>query len=147
MARYRDSLLSKVPGKDINIDSSGPLTLGFRLNSSVNPKGYEEEVVYAKATWVFHMLHMMCCVIRRPKILTARFVALLHGLAEAHRDSVLTTEDLQSAVRKSDVAQHGSGRRSFDGLVLRISTFAEREFLNIRWTSRCSTGRQSISLW
>jgi hypothetical protein len=98
LARYRDNLLSKVPGKEINIDSSGPLTLGFRLNSSVNPKGYEE-VVYAKATWVFHMLRMM---LRDPqaKDPDARFVALLHGLAESHRDGVLTTEDLQSAVEK-----------------------------------------------
>lgn len=98
LERYRDSLLSKVPGKDVNIDSSGPLTLGFRLNSSVNPKGYEE-VVYAKATWVFHMLHMM---LRDPqaKDPDARFVALLRGLAESHRDAALTTEDLQSAVEK-----------------------------------------------
>jgi hypothetical protein len=98
LVRYRDSLLSKLPGKDDNIDSSGPLTLGFRLNSSVNPNGYEE-VVYAKATWVFHMLRMM---LRDPqaKDPDARFVALLRGLAESHRDAVLTTDDLQSVVEK-----------------------------------------------
>lgn len=98
LARYRDNLLAKIPGKEDTIDSSGPLTLGFRLNSSVNPKGYEQ-VVYAKATWVFHMLHMM---LRDPqaKDPDARFVALLHGLADSHRDAVLTTEDLQSAVEK-----------------------------------------------
>jgi hypothetical protein len=98
LARYRDNLLSKIPGRNDNIDSSGPLTLGFRLNSSVNPKGYEE-VVYAKATWVFHMLRMM---LRDPqsKDPDARFVALLRGLAESHRDAVLTTEDLQAAVEK-----------------------------------------------
>jgi hypothetical protein len=98
LARYRDNLLSKIPGKEDNIDSSGPLTLGFRLNSSVNPKGYEE-VVYAKATWVFHMLHMM---LRDPqaKDTDARFVALLRSLAESHRDAALTTEDLQAAVEK-----------------------------------------------
>ena len=98
LARYRNSLLSKIPGKDENIDSSGPLSLGFRLNSSVNPMGYEE-VVYAKATWVFHMLRMM---LRDPqaKDPDARFVALLRGLAESHRDAALTTGDLQSAVEK-----------------------------------------------
>jgi hypothetical protein len=98
LARYRDNLLSKIPGKEENIDSSGPLTLGFRLNSSINPKGYEE-VVYAKATWVFHMLRMM---LRDPqgKDPDARFVALLRGLAESHRDAALTTEDLQVAVEK-----------------------------------------------
>jgi len=98
LARYRDSLLSKLPGKDGIIDSSGPLTLGFRLNSSVNPKGYEE-IVYAKATWVFHMLRMM---LRDPRAKDpdARFVALLRGLAASHRDAALTTDDLQSAVEK-----------------------------------------------
>jgi hypothetical protein len=98
LARYRDSLLSKLPGKDGNVDSSGPLTLGFRLNSSVNPIGYEE-IIYAKATWVFHMLHMM---LRDPqsKDPDARFVALLRGLAESHSDAALTTGDLQSAVEK-----------------------------------------------
>ncbi len=98
LARYRDNLLSKIPGKEDTIDSSGPLALGFRLNSSVNPKGYEE-VVYAKATWIFHMLRMM---LRDPlaKDPDARFVALLRGLAESHRDAALTTGDLQSAVEK-----------------------------------------------
>jgi len=99
LERYRDSLLTKLPAKDEGIDSSGPLTLGFRLNSSVNPRGYEE-VVYAKATWVFHMLRMM---LRDPqaKDPDARFIALLRGLAESHRDAALTTDDLQRTVEKA----------------------------------------------
>jgi len=99
LERYRDSLLSKLPTKDDDIDSSGPLTLGFRLNSSINPRGYEE-VVYAKATWVFHMLRVM---LREPqaKDPDGRFVALLRGLAESHRDAALTTDDLQRAVEKA----------------------------------------------
>ena len=98
LVRYRNNLLSKLPNRDDNVDSSGPLTLGFRLNSSFNPHGYEE-VVYAKATWVFHMLHMM---LRDPqaKDPDARFVALLRGLAESYRDAALTTDDLQRAVEK-----------------------------------------------
>jgi hypothetical protein len=96
--RYRNSLLSRLPGKDNDIDFSGPLTLGYRLNSSVNPDGYEE-IVYAKATWVFHMLRMM---LREPlaKDPDGRFVALLRGIAESHHDAALTTDDLQTAVEK-----------------------------------------------
>lgn len=113
LARYRDSLLSKLPGQDDNVDSSGPLTLGYRLNSSVNPKGYEE-IVYAKATWVFHMLRMM---LRDPqgKDPDARFVALLRGLVESHRDAALTTDDLQKAVEKVMLpAMDLEGGRSMD---------------------------------
>jgi hypothetical protein len=99
LARYRESLLSKLPDKEDNVDSSGPLTLGFRLNSSVNPQGYEE-IVYAKATWVFHMLRMM---LRDPQVKDpdARFVALLRGLVESHHDAALTTDQLQKAVEKA----------------------------------------------
>jgi aminopeptidase N len=97
--RYRNSLVSRLPGKENDIDFSGPLTLGYRLNSSVNPNGYEE-IVYAKATWVFHMLRMM---LREPlaKDPDGRFAALLRGIAESHHDAALTTDDLQSAVEKA----------------------------------------------
>ncbi len=100
LARYRESLTSRLPGKDENaVDSTGPLTLGVRLNSSVNPMGYAE-IVYPKATWVFHMLRMM---LRDPqaKDPDARFVALLRSIAASHKDGALTTDDLQHAVEKA----------------------------------------------
>ncbi len=96
--RYRDSLISKLPGKQGTVDSTGPLTLGYRLRSSLNPEGYDE-VIYAKATWVFHMIRMM---LRNPqaKDPDERFAALLRSLTETHRDGFLTTGELQDAIEK-----------------------------------------------
>ncbi len=98
LVRYRNSLDSKLPGKEDKVDSSGPLAMGFRLRSSLNPVGYEE-VIYAKATWVFHMLRMM---LREPqaKDPDERFTLLVRTLTDSHRDGVLTTSDLERAVEK-----------------------------------------------
>lgn len=98
LGRYRDTLVSNLSGKDDIVDSSGPLALGYRLNSSVNPIGYEE-VTYAKATWVFHMLRMM---LREPsaKDPDERFTGMLRSLAQSHKDAALSTDDLQQAVEK-----------------------------------------------
>jgi hypothetical protein len=99
LVRYRDDLTLRLPGKeDESVDSAGPLALGFRLNSSLTPTGYQQ-IVYAKATWVFQMLRMM---LREPqaKDPDGRFVALLHSLAVSHRDGALSTDELQRAVEK-----------------------------------------------
>jgi hypothetical protein len=96
--RYRESLLGKIPGKEDTVDSTGPLAIGYRLRSSLNPGGYDE-VTYAKATWVFHMIRMM---LRNPqaKDPDERFATLLRNLVDAHRDGFLTTNDLQTAIEK-----------------------------------------------
>ncbi len=102
LARYRDALTAVIPGKEDSVgdtvDSTGPLTLGYRLHSSINPLGYEQ-VVYAKATWVFQMLRMM---LRDPrsKDPDERFERLLRSLIDSHRGGTLTTDDLQVAVQK-----------------------------------------------
>jgi hypothetical protein len=96
LGRYRDNLTADIPGKDDIVDSTGPLSLGYRLTSSVNPGGYED-VIYAKGTWVFHMLRMM---LRDPEAKDSdhRFTTLIHSLTDAHRDAALSTDDLQRAV-------------------------------------------------
>ena len=100
--RYRDSLSSRIPGNpdsaEDSVDSTGPLALGYRLRSSMNLVGYEQ-VVYAKATWVVHMLRMM---LRDPqaKDPDERFARLLRSLIESHRGGALTTDDLEHAVQK-----------------------------------------------
>jgi hypothetical protein len=96
MERYRTELLTRVPGKDTRADDAGPLVLGFRLFSSVNPDGYEE-VIYPKSTWVFHMLREMLRDPHAPDP-DARFAGLLRSLAEAYRDAPLSTDNLQHAV-------------------------------------------------
>ncbi len=96
--RYRESLLSKIPGKEDLVDSTGPLALGYRLRSSLNPAGYDE-VTYAKATWVFHMIRMMLRN-AQGKDPDERFAGLLRTLTDSHRDGFLTTDDLQGAIEK-----------------------------------------------
>lgn len=51
---YRNDLLAKGPSKE-PWESTGPLTLGRRLNSSHTTDGYER-VIYPKGAWVVHML-------------------------------------------------------------------------------------------
>jgi aminopeptidase N len=102
LGRYRDALTAQIPGRrdvpDTSVDSTGPLELGYRLHSSVNPSGYEQ-VVYAKSTWVFHMLRMMLRD-SQAKDPDERFTKLLRSLVESHRGGALSTEDLEAAVQK-----------------------------------------------
>ena len=54
---YRDDLLAKnKDGK--TVESGGPIWLGERLTTSLDPNGYNS-IVYDKACWVLHMLRMM----------------------------------------------------------------------------------------
>lgn len=96
--RYRKDLLARVQGTEARVDQVGPLALGYRLRSSVDPNGYEE-VIYPKSTWVFHMLREM---MRDPKAPNpdAKFSAMLLSLVEAHHNAALSTADLQHAVER-----------------------------------------------
>ena len=102
LGHYRDTLISKIPGKsdtvEDSVDSIGPLALGYRLHSSLDPAGYGQ-IVYPKGTWVFHMLRMM---LRDPqaKDPDERFVRLLRSLIDSHRGGAMTTDELELAVRK-----------------------------------------------
>src|SRR5208283_2975195 len=51
---YKDDLLAKT-GEGATVESGGPIWLGQRLSSSVDPEGYSN-IVYKKACWVLHML-------------------------------------------------------------------------------------------
>jgi hypothetical protein len=54
---YRANLLAKnKDGK--TVESGGPIWLGERLSTSLNPSGYDS-IVYKKACWVLHMLRML----------------------------------------------------------------------------------------
>ncbi len=113
LERYRRELTARAPGQAEPADDAGPLVLGYRLRSSKSPDAFDR-VVYGKGAWVFHMLHMM---LRDPaaKNADARFVELLRGLLESHRNGVLTTEDLQRAVeRVMTSAMTLEGTRSMD---------------------------------
>jgi hypothetical protein len=96
LARYRQRLVEKLPGTEPPAAEIGALDLGTRLTSSKSPEGFEE-VVYAKGSWVIHMLREM---LRQPgaKDPDARFVALLHTLASKYAYRALSSADLQREI-------------------------------------------------
>ncbi|MGA2097339.1 MAG: M1 family aminopeptidase, partial [Candidatus Acidiferrum sp.] len=96
LERYRKQLKDKIPDSEQAVGDIGALTLGTRLNSSKSPKGFEE-MMYAKGSWVIHMLREM---LRQPgaKDPDARFVALLRTLSTKYAYRALSTDDLQHEV-------------------------------------------------
>jgi len=97
LTRYRQRLLEKPPiAGDRPAAEIGALDLGTRLSSSKSPDGYEE-IIYAKGSWVIHMLREM---LRQPgaKDPDARFVALLHTLSTKYAYRALSSTALQHEV-------------------------------------------------
>ena len=96
LARYRRHLVEKLPGAEQPPSEIGALDLGIRLTSSKSPEGFEQ-VIYAKGSWVIHMLREM---LRQPgaKDSDARFVALLHTLASKYAYRALSSADLQREI-------------------------------------------------
>jgi hypothetical protein len=96
LARYRRHLVEKLPGAEQPPSEIGALDLGIRLTSSKSPEGFEQ-VIYAKGSWVIHMLREM---LRQPgaKDPDARFVALLHTLASKYAYRALSSADLQREI-------------------------------------------------
>lgn len=93
---YRRRLVTKAEGEDRAPADIGPVSIGMRLSSSRSPDAYSV-AVYAKGTWIIHMLREM---LRQPaaKDPDARFTALLHQLVTKYARGALTTADLQREV-------------------------------------------------
>ena len=99
LVHYRKRLTTKAEGEDRVPADIGPVTIGRRLISSRSPDAYNV-VVYAKGTWIMHMLREM---LRQPgaangKDPDARFIGLLHTLVSKYARKALTTADLQREV-------------------------------------------------
>jgi len=99
LTNYRKRLTTKAEGQDRAPGDIGPVIAGRRLISSRSPDAYNV-VVYAKGTWIIHMLHEM---LRQPgapggKDPDARFIGLLHTLVSKYARKALTTADLQREV-------------------------------------------------
>lgn len=96
LERYREHLVSKSADTDQAISEIGALELGSRLTSSKSPSGFEQ-VIYAKGSWVIHMLREM---LRQPGAQNpdARFLALLQTLSSKYAYRSLSTSDLQHEV-------------------------------------------------
>jgi len=86
---YKQELLSK-NNEGETIESGGPIWLGRRLTSSLNPQGYDN-IVYKKSCWVLHMLRDL---MTDPKTGSdERFFKMLRGFVEAYRGGSPSTED------------------------------------------------------
>jgi len=95
---YRKRLTNKAEGEDRAPGDIGPVSIGTRLSSSRALDAYNV-VVYAKGTWIMHMLREM---LRQPGAPggnpDARFIALLHTLEKKYARKALTTADFQREV-------------------------------------------------
>jgi hypothetical protein len=110
---YRKELVERNPATDTIPHELGPLTLGYRLRTSKAPGGFTQ-VVYAKGTWIFHMLRMQLRD-ASAKDPDARFTQLLLSLVKDYRYRPLTNEDLQRAVEKVMTGEMDlEGGRSMD---------------------------------
>jgi hypothetical protein len=96
LGRYRRQLVEKLPSADTPKSEIGAVELGSRLTSSKSPNGFED-VIYAKGSWIMHMLREM---LRQPgsKAPDAHFIALLRTLETKYAYRALSTADLQREV-------------------------------------------------
>jgi aminopeptidase N len=86
---YKDDLLAKT-SQGATVESGGPIWLGRRLSSSLDPEGYSN-IVYKKACWVLHMLRGL---MTDPKTDSdAAFFRLLRDFVSHYQGQSVSTED------------------------------------------------------
>jgi hypothetical protein len=82
---YKNHLLAKAEsGK--TLESAGPITWGFRLQTSLTP-GAWRTVTYEKGTWIIHML--------RRRLGDEKFMSLLREVCARYRFSAISTEQFR----------------------------------------------------
>ncbi|MBZ5584283.1 MAG: hypothetical protein LAQ30_19135 [Acidobacteriia bacterium] len=82
---YRDSLLEKNEGGE-TVESAGPIVLGTRLESSIEPRGWRN-ITYGKGSWILQML--------RARMGDDRFLVMLAELARRYDHKEVTTEEFR----------------------------------------------------
>ena len=86
---YKGDLLAKT-SEGATVESGGPIWLGQRLSSSLDPQGYSN-IVYKKACWVLHMLRGL---MTDPKTGSdARFFRMLRDFVTHYQGQSVSTED------------------------------------------------------
>ncbi|MGA3324057.1 MAG: M1 family aminopeptidase [Terriglobia bacterium] len=86
---YKDDLLAKTTA-GATVESGGPIWLGRRLSSSMDPGGYSN-IVYKKACWVLHMLRGL---MTDPETGSdARFFRMLRDFVTHYQGQSVSTED------------------------------------------------------
>ncbi|MGO8818453.1 MAG: M1 family aminopeptidase [Terriglobia bacterium] len=86
---YKSDLLART-SDGATVESGGPIWLGQRLSSSLDPQGYST-IVYKKACWVLHMLRE---TMTDPKTDSdARFFRMLRDFVSQYQGQSVSTED------------------------------------------------------
>jgi len=99
LQEYKRDLLSK-DKEGHTIESEGPIWLGERLSTSLNPEGYDA-IIYKKACWVLHMLR---CLMKHPAATEAsrrrggsagdeKFFEMLRAFLAEYKGQAPSTED------------------------------------------------------
>jgi hypothetical protein len=84
---YRTALLEKNEAGGV-VDSAGPIVLGPRLETSIEPRGWRI-ITYGKGSWIVHML--------RRRMGDERFFAFLGDLMKRYDHKKLSTEEFRAA--------------------------------------------------
>jgi Peptidase family M1 domain len=87
---YRIHLLAKVESGH-TLESAGPITWGFRLQTSLTP-GAWHTVTYEKGTWIIHML--------RRRLGDEKFMSLLREICTRYRFSAISTDQFRELAAK-----------------------------------------------
>ena len=82
---YRRDLLEK-NGSGQTVESAGPIVLGERLISSMEPRAWHT-IIYGKGSWIMHML--------RERMGTDRFFSMLAELIKRYDHQQLSTEQFR----------------------------------------------------
>ncbi len=83
---YRDNLLLKSENGQV-VDSAGPIVLGTRLESSIEPRAWRA-ITYGKGSWIMQML--------RARIGDERFTAMLGEIARRYDRKEISTDEFRS---------------------------------------------------
>jgi len=87
---YKIHLLTKAESGH-TLESAGPITWGFRLQTSLTP-GAWRTVTYEKGTWIVHML--------RRRLGDEKFMSLLREVCARYRFSAISTEQFRELAAK-----------------------------------------------
>jgi hypothetical protein len=89
LADYRDNLVNR--GEDGALESAGPITWGFRLDSGGDADAFRA-IIYEKGAWILHML--------RRRLGDDRFWALLRELRRRYEFRPVTTDGFAALVKE-----------------------------------------------
>jgi aminopeptidase N len=87
---YRDHLAAKSPGGH-TLESAGPVTWGYRLESSSEPDAWRA-ITYDKGAWIFHML--------RRRMGDESFFKMLAELRRRYESRPVSTADLRALAKE-----------------------------------------------